>query len=764
MPENNDTRTPTLLRDLIAVLVVFLVALPLCLGVALASNAPLFSGLLAGIIGGLVVGILSGSHSSVAGPAAGLTAVVAAQLAQLGSFQAFLLALVVAGVVQMGLGIARLGFIAAFFPSSVIKGLLAAIGVILILKQLPHVFGHDTDPEGEMAFDQPDHENTFTEFYAMLQDMHPGAAVIGLVSIGLLLFWDRYKPLKKSVVPAPLVVVMLGVALAQLFQRLGPGWAIETSHLVEVPVAANLPGFLDFLQWPDFSQWRNPAIYGAGVTIAIVASLETLLNLEAVDKLDPKKRSSPASRELVAQGVGNLVAGLIGGIPVTSVIVRSSVNINAGAQTKLATIVHGTLLLTSVVLLPSYLNMIPLSCLAAILLVTGIKLVSPALIKQMWQEGRYQFVPFVVTVVAIVLTDLVNGILIGLGVALSFILHSNLRRPVRVIHEKHLGGEVVHVELASQVSFLNRAALERVLLAVPRGGQLLIDAHNTAYIDPDILELIREFRDEIAPARDIKVSTLGFRTKYQVQDQIQFVDFCSRDVQSRITPMQVLQLFMDGNERFRTGRRLTRDLGRQVQSTADGQHPLAVVLSCIDSRAPVEMIFDLGLGEVFSIRIAGNIVSRKVLGSMEYACTVAGAKLLLVLGHTRCGAITAAVDLACTSASAAQVTGCQHLEHIIGAIQESMDDAVCQRIAGVPAETRLAEIDRVAQHNVFHTVDTILKQSDTLRALVHSGKIAVAAGMYDVATGEVQVLSTASDDHAAGNGNRAAPDVRALPS
>ena len=435
--------------DLLAGLAVFIVALPLCLGVALSSNAPLLSGLMAGIVGGVLVGILSGSHTSVSGPPAGLTAIVAAEIAALGSFEAFLLAVVVAGLIQIGLGTARAGFIAAFFPSSVLKGLLAAIGVILILKQIPHVLGRDADPEGDMSFQQPDHENTFSEFGELPFDVHAGAAVIGLVSIAVMIVWDRYRPLKKSRIPAPLVVVLLGVCISAVFRQLGGRWLIGAKHLVQVPVAASLPALVGFLHWPDFSQWSNLAVYKGGLTIALVASLETLLNLEAVDKIDPQQRTSPPSRELVAQGIGNITVGLLGGIPLTSVVVRSSVNINAGGQTKLSAISHGVLLFVCVLFLPVWLNQIPLSCVAAILLVTGAKLASPKLVRQMWNEGRYQFLPFALTVIAIVLTDLLIGILIGFVVSLSFILNSNLRRPIRRVFEKHLGGNVLHIELAN---------------------------------------------------------------------------------------------------------------------------------------------------------------------------------------------------------------------------------------------------------------------------------------------------------------------------
>ena len=740
MPQTNGTKSATLPRDLAAGFVVFLVALPLCLGVALASGAPLLSGVLAGIVGGIVVGVLSGSHTSVSGPAAGLTAIVTAQIVLLGSFPAFLMAVVLAGLIQIGLGLARAGFIAAFFPTSVIKGLLAAIGVILILKQIPHIFGHDTDPEGDLAFQQPDHENTFTEIARTVGDIHPGATVIGLLSVVVLVVWGKWKRLKNSPIPAPLIVVMLGVGISLLFRQLGGGWVIEPGHRVEVPVANDLAGFLSFLQLPDFSQWSNPAIYLAALTIAAVASLETLLNLEAVDKLDPKQRTSPASRELLAQGVGNVTAGLIGGLPVTSVIIRSSVNINAGGKTKLSAIVHGVLLLVCVAFLPVWLNLIPLSCLAAILLVTGVKLVSPALVKQMWSEGRYQFVPFAVTVVAIVLTDLLIGILIGLAVSIAFILNSNMRRPIRRFVEKHLGGDVLHIELANQVSFLNRAALSKVLDEVPRGGHLLLDAQNTDYIDPDVLDLIRDFKEQTAPARGVEVSLLGFRSKYQLQDQTQYVDYSTRDLQNAVTPPQVLQILKDGHERFRTGRRLSRDLARQVSATADGQHPLAVVLSCIDSRTPTELIFDLGVGDVFSIRIAGNITSRKVLASAEYGCAVVGAKLILVMGHTRCGAVTAAVKLICGNLTAAEATGCHHLDHIVNDIQQATELDACRGAEQLPAAEKELFVDAVARRNVTRVVERMRTESPTLDGLVREGRIAIVGAMYDVATGEIEFL------------------------
>ena len=730
----------TVLADAKAGLVVFVVALPLCLGIALASGAPLMSGLVAGIVGGTVVGLLSGSHTSVSGPAAGLSAVVASQILSLGSFSAFLMALILAGMIQISLGVARGGFISEFFPSSVIKGLLAAIGVIIILKQIPHLVGHDADPEGDLSFSQPDLETTFSELFRMFGYFQLGAAVVGLLSVALLLLWDNWKPLKTSLFPAPVAVVLFGIGGGLWFEHLGEPWIIKPSHLVQVPVAGNLAELFGLLPRPDFSQWMNPAVYTAGMTLALVASLETLLNLKAVDRIDPRQGTSPPNQELCAQGIGNVVCGLIGGLPITSVIIRSSVNVNADGQTKLAAIIHGILLLASVPLIPTWLNTIPLSCLAAILLVTGIKLASPALIKQMWSEGRYQFIPFAATVTAIVFTDLLIGIVIGLIVAIGFILNSNMRRPVHRLVERHLGGDVVHIELANQVSVLNRAALAKALNDVSRNGRVLLDARSTDYIDPDVLDLIRDFKDQTGPAHGVEVSLIGFRSEYHFEDQIHYVDYSTRELQQAITPQQVLQILKDGHERARTGRRLTRDYSRQVQATAAAQHPLAVALSCIDSRTPVELIFDLGMGDIFSIRVAGNITSREVLASAEYGCAVAGAKLMIVIGHTGCGAVSAAVKLIGSHLTVADATGCQHLDAIVSEIQRSVG-GIPNQPAVKPASPDAGVIaDAVARENVLRVVKELRQQSRTLDNLVCERRIAIIGAMYDISTGGIEFL------------------------
>jgi MFS superfamily sulfate permease-like transporter len=399
-------------HDLPASIIVFLVAVPLCLGIALASGAPLFSGIIAGIVGGIVVGSLSGSPLGVSGPAAGLAVIVLAAIEDLGAFESFLLAVVVAGAIQLLLGFLRAGIIGYYFPSSVIKGMLTGIGLIIILKQIPHAFGYDADPEGSLAFQQPDGHNTFSELYYMLDFISPGALVVTSLSLLILILWEQ--PFMKRIrlfqlVQGPLVVVALGVLLNMFFQNF-PTFTISKEHLVQLPTFSNFTGFIGNFTFPDFSQFGNPQIYTVAITMAVVASLETLLSVEAIDKLDPYKRVTPTNRELKAQGIGNMLSGLIGGLPVTQVIVRSSANIQSGGRTKTSAIAHGILMLSCVVAIPHVLNMIPLASLAAILFLVGYKLAKPKLFIDMYQKGWIQFVPFLVTVLGIMFTDLLYGI------------------------------------------------------------------------------------------------------------------------------------------------------------------------------------------------------------------------------------------------------------------------------------------------------------------------------------------------------------------
>lgn len=516
--------------DIPAGIVVFLVAVPLCLGIALASGAPFFSGMISGIIGGIVIGFLSNSQLSVSGPAAGLTAVVLASISQLGAFETFLLAVVIAGVIQVVLGIVKAGAVANYFPSSVIKGMLTAIGIIIILKQLPHAFGYDKDAEGDMQFLQVDGENTFSGLINSISKIDLGATLICFISLAILILWERpFFKKKLRLLPGGLVAVAVAVLLNELFLKSGNSLGVtnteQVKHLVSVPVAGSFNEFLGFFTLPDFSQLGNKDVYLVAITLAAVASIETLLCVEAVDKLDPEKRTTSPNRELVAQGVGNMASGLIGGLPVTSVIVRSSANINAQAKTKLSSIFHGVLLLICVTLIPSVLNKIPLSALAAILLMTGYKLCNPSLLKSMIKLGKYQWVPFIVTVVAVVMTDLLTGVGIGLGVSVLALLYGNYKNSYYFHKEAHHEGEAILIHLSEEVSFLNKASIKLTLEHLPENSTVIIDAYDSQYIDHDVLELIRDFKEVKAPLKNITCKTVGFKESYKIAntDNVQSV-------------------------------------------------------------------------------------------------------------------------------------------------------------------------------------------------------------------------------------------------
>jgi hypothetical protein len=502
-------------NDLPSSIVVFLVALPLCLGVALASGTPLLSGVLAGIIGGIIVGFISQSHTSVSGPAAGLAAVVLSAITKLGSFEIFLLAVVIAGAIQLLAGIAKGGFIANYIPGNVIKGLLAAIGIILILKQIPHAVGYDRTDEGDFTFFQKDGENTFSELLNIVDFFSWGAVIISVLSILTMLSWDK-TPLKKiKFFPASLFVVLLGVGLNAIFKMYFPSLTISEEHLVKIP---KYTGLNSIVTMPDFSSIGNYNVWIVALTIAIVASIETLLNLEAVENIDPHKRQASPNRELVAQGIGNICSGLVGGIPITSVIVRSSVNINSGAESKLSTIFHGIFLLISIVLLGPILNLIPLAALASILILTGYKLAKVSLFKQMYKNGLNQFIPFVVTVLAIVFTDLLIGVIIGLATSVFYILKSNFKNSHYFSSETDQQGEKITIRLAEEVSFLNKANIKETLLKLPKKSIVTIDASNSTFIDFDVLEIINDFVRVQAPENKIEANLVGFKHDYKVQN------------------------------------------------------------------------------------------------------------------------------------------------------------------------------------------------------------------------------------------------------
>lgn len=499
--------------DLSASIVVFLVAVPLCLGIALASGAPLFAGVIAGIIGGIIVGLISGSSVGVSGPAAGLAVIVLTAIQDLGSFPVFLAAVVVSGIIQILLGIAKAGVVGYYFPSSVIKGMLSAIGIIIFLKQIPHAFGYDADPEGDLTFNQSDGENTFSELITMLDYVSMGAATIFTISMVILILWER--PFMKKfrifqIIQGPLVVVTVGIIINQLFQ--GSSLYLDQSHMVSLPVASNATEFFNQFTLFDSSALFTSEVLLVGATIAIVGSLETLLCVEATDKLDPQKRITPTSRELIAQGVGNTISGIIGGLPITQVIVRSSANIQSGNKTKLSAIFHGILLLVTVVFIPNILNLIPLSSLAAILILVGYKLAKPSLFKSMYVAGRTEFIPFMVTVLAIIFTDLLTGIVFGLVTGVFHILYSNSKKPYALTTLEDNGSTKMYIELSENLTFLSKASMIETVSHIPNDTKVLIDASRSYFIHPDIREILEDFKQN-AEFRNIELELVGLDSK-----------------------------------------------------------------------------------------------------------------------------------------------------------------------------------------------------------------------------------------------------------
>lgn len=714
--------------DLVAAIVVFLVAIPLCLGIALASGAPLFSGIISGIIGGIVVGSLSGSHVSVSGPAAGMAAVVLAAITQLGDFHIFLLALLIAGLLQIIVGVFRAGFIADYVPSNVIQGLLSAIGILLIFKQLPLAF-----TLSENLTDLKMHLLVMTEgislkpLYELSYHINSGAMLISLTSLALLIYFDQTKNKWLQSIPGPIVVVIVGIVFNELFTLFDSYLAQFSPQLVNIPEHDGFFDFLGQLTYPDWNSWTNLNVYLYGTVLAIVASLETLLNVKAGEKLDKKHRYCSKDQELVAQGVGNFLSGLIGGIPITSVIIRTSVNIQAGAKTKVSAILHGLFILMAVISIPHLLNKIPLSSLAAILIYTGYKLSRPAIFREIYRQGWDRFIPFIVTLVAIVLVNLLAGILIGLLVSLFYILKSNSQVRLDIVKEIYPHGVINRLILPQQMTFLNKASLVAELDSIPRHSQLVIDGRYSDYIDKEIIEFLNDFKDEQAIHKQISLNLIGFKDHYKIHNYIDFINVTTYDVQSMLTPHQVLNILKEGNQRFLLDTRVHRSLKIDIQHTATTQHPIAVVLGCIDSRVPVETIFDMSFGDLFCVRVAGNVVNDDVLASMEYGCNVAGAKLIMVLGHTRCGAIQAACDDVKQG----------HITQLLSKIKPSIE-----------AETQTTEnrtglnhdfVYHVTELNIANTLLHIYQESEILRQMIDQEDIGMVGAIYDIHSGEVKL-------------------------
>jgi MFS superfamily sulfate permease-like transporter len=710
-------------RDLPASIVVFFVALPLCLGIALASGAPLFSGIIAGIVGGIVVGFASNSALGVSGPAAGLATIVFSYIATLGgNYQAFLLSVVVAGLIQIIAGFLRCGSIAYYFPSSVIKGMLAGIGLIIILKQVPHALGYDLDTEGDFFFHQSNGETTFSQIGQALNFITPAAIIISTISLMILILWEtnfakRHKFFK--IIQAPLLVVALGILLCVLFQNQTLPFSLNEKQLVKLPVSAGISGFLANFILPDFSYLTNPKIYMMGFVIALVASIETLLSVEAIDKIDPYKRITPTNRELKAQGLGNIISGLLGGLPITQVIVRSSANAAFGAKTKDSTILHGFFLLIAVIAIPGLLNMVPLASLACILLLVGYKLTKPKLYFDVYKLGFEQFLPFVTTIISMLLTDLLTGVGVGMAVALLFVLYNNFRNSYQQIIDSRGKNNEHIIRLAEEVSFLNKGAILQLLKNIPNRSKVIIDGSSSKYIHNDIVEIIDDFQVN-SRSRQINLEVRGaVSTKH-------YVSAISKEKQRDISPQKAIEMLKEGNKRFVSSLNINRNLLNQVNETSDTQNPFAFVLSCIDSRTSAELIFDQGLGDIFSCRIAGNILNQDIVGSMEFASKVVGVKLIMVLGHSGCGAIKGA----CDHVEMGNLTNLLHKIH-----------------PAISAETNTLEnrdssnekfVENVSAINVKLVMEEITKHSPIIAELLAKKEIAIIGGMYNVMTGEVE--------------------------
>jgi len=613
---------------------VFFVALPLCLGIALASNTPIFSGIIAGIVGGILVGIFSKSQIGVSGPAAGLVTVTISYLAELNnSWPAFLTAIVLAGIIQFIFGLLKFGKIAYFFPSSVIKGMLTGIGLIIILKQIPHALGYDANFKEDFGYETIESAGFIAEISNSLNCLTPIVVIITTISMFILIFWEVVLAKKHKIftlIQGPLVVVLFGILTYNFLPNL-----LNENQVVQIPVASNIKEFFQQFTMPDFEQLKNTKIYFIALAIALIASVETLLCVDATDKIDPLRRNTPTNRELKSQGIGNIISGLIGGLPITQVIVRSSANVSFGGKTKMSTIFHGLLLLVSAIAIPKILNMIPLSSLACILILVGFKLAKPSGFKQMYKLGADQFLPFIATIIVMIVADLLKGVAVGFLISIYY----------RNFHIKKLNVEDARINAKKR--------------------------------------------------------------------------------QKELSPKDIILLLKEGNKRFVTNLKNSHNLLQQVNETSGSQYPFAFILSCIDSRTSAELIFDQGLGEIFSCRIAGNILNEDILGSMEFACKIAGAKLIMVLGHKECGAINGA---------------CKNVEmgYLTNLLLKIRPAVLFEKENINKPENEKDFVNNVAETNVRLTMDQITKQSSILAEMEKSGEIAIIGGMYDVGSGVVK--------------------------
>lgn len=694
-------------------IVVFFVALPLCLGIALAQNAPLMSGLIAGIIGGIVVGLIGASQVSVSGPAAGLTVVVVGAMAQLGSFEMFTLAVFLSGLFQLLFAALRMGVVSKFIPSSVIKGMLAAIGIIIVLKQIPHLVGYDADFVGDIEFNQPDGKNTFSELLVMLRSVHPTAVLISVVSIAVILLWDKKiapaNPRMKNI-PGSIVAVVVAVFLNLLAAKISWLKDLGANHLVQLPLDPHPVDFIRHLQSLDFAAlWSRKDVWTTALTIAIIGSIETLLSLEAADKLDPLRRISDKNRELLAQGTGNALSGLLGGLPITAVIVRTVTNVNSGATHRLSAIWHGVLLVIAVFFIPHLLNHIPLAVLASILAIVGYKLSSFKIFRAVWNSGREQFIPFAVTVLAVVLTDILLGVGIGLLFSIGFILMQNYRKGFYTSTEN---GKYV-IRLAEDISFIHRPGLSEELRALPDNTVVTISAENTYKLHPDIAELIAEFRDS-APARNITV----------IEKNLPYVPPPIPEVHNQSA---IYRRMIHGN-RIWVEEMLAQDR-HFFDKLARGQKPQVLWIGCSDSRVPPDQITKTRPGEIFIHRNVANLVVHtdiNIHSVLQYAIEVLKIKHIIVCGHYDCGGIRAAM----TSESFGLAN--KWLRNIKEVYAEHEKELLA-------IEDQTARENRLVELNVMEQVRNLAKTAFVQRAW-KKREVDIHGWVIDLATGYIKEL------------------------
>ncbi|TGL73807.1 carbonic anhydrase [Leptospira yasudae] len=621
-------------HDLSSGLVVFLIALPLCIGIAFASGAPIISGLIGGIVGGVVVSMISKSPLSVSGPAAGLTVIVYDSIQTLGNFNDFLLALCIAGVFQIILGFLKAGILSNFFPSSVVKGMLAAIGTVLILKQIPHAVGYDMDYEGDMDFFQKDRENTFSEIWTAFARFTPGAVLLFAVSISLILFWEKLKLHKKFLIHGSLVAILAGVLLNEVLRSFGFAIAVGPEHLIQPIRLESVADLFRDDYFPSLSQWKNQAIYLIAVKICVVMSLETLLNLDAIEKSDPQRRIVSKNRELVAQGTGNLFSAILGGLPITSVVIRSSANLQAGARTRFSSFLHGLLILLSLILIPTWIAKIPLASLAAVLLVVGYKLTDYKILKAQYKKGTDQFLPFIATLIGIVFSDILIGIGIGALFSIFFIMRRNILNPYEFNKKDMAFGVEVKIDLSEDVSFLNKSSMLYKLEKVPNNAHLIIDGSKSKYIDPDVLEIIEDFKI-VAESRNIKLEIIDVTSSYEK----------IKNKPLDVVAQQDYQRLFDNN-RIWVEEKLAKDPD-YFKNLALGQAPQYLLISCSDSRISVNEMTGTSAGELFVHRNIANLVidtDMNLMSVLQYSVEVLKVKHIVVCGHYGCGGVKAAID------------------------------------------------------------------------------------------------------------------------